>query len=133
MNARWDVLHEIVNRLASRATLYGDSRTVNEVMRDLLQLAEQAGKDTRGGTQPPAGESTEADASFFQPGHSYTHRDGTDFRTVTITTHPNTGEPRALGWIVRNGWHEPAALDPDDWTQYDGYEPPTENTADGGR
>lgn len=33
-------LSEIVNRLASRATLYGDSQTVNEVMRDLTRLVE---------------------------------------------------------------------------------------------
>lgn len=62
---------------------------------------------------------------FFQPGHGYTHRDGTDFRCVAVTTHPNTGERRALGWIVRNGWHEPGSCDPDDWTHnYDGCEPP---------
>lgn len=77
---------------------------------------------------------TEAVPDFFQPGHGYTHRHGTDFLTVAVTTHPNTGEPRALGWIVRNGWHEPGACDPDDWTHnYDGCAPPTENTADGGR
>jgi NTP pyrophosphatase (non-canonical NTP hydrolase) len=67
---------------------------------------------------------------FYQPGTSYSHRDGTDFRCVTVTTHPNTGERRALGWAVRNGWHEPAAMDPDDWAHSDGCEPPAGDPAD---
>ena len=61
---------------------------------------------------------------FFQPGHAYTHRDGSDFRCVAVTTHPNNGERRALGWTVRNGWHEGGALDPDDWQMYDGCQSP---------
>lgn len=85
-----------------------------------------ARKDTR------EGESTTAAPDFFQPGHGYTHRNGTDFRCVAVTTHPNTGERRALGWIVRNGWHEAGALDPDDWTHnYDGCEPPADTEAGG--
>lgn len=36
---RAEVLHEVIDRLANRATLYGDSRTVNAVLRDLDQLA----------------------------------------------------------------------------------------------
>lgn len=36
---RREVLEEITDRLAHRATLYGDSNTVNEVMRDLTRLA----------------------------------------------------------------------------------------------
>jgi len=62
---------------------------------------------------------------FFQVGHGYTHRDGSDFLCVAVTTHPLTGEPRALGWIIRSGWHDAGALDPDDWAHaYDGCEPP---------
>lgn len=62
---------------------------------------------------------------FFQVGHGYTHRDGSDFLCIAVTTHPATGEPRALGWIIRNGWHDAGALDPDDWAHaYDGCEPP---------
>lgn len=38
---RAEVLDEITDRLARRATLYGDSRTVNEVIRDLDRLAEE--------------------------------------------------------------------------------------------
>ena len=73
------------------------------------------------------GESTQPAPDFFQPGHGYTHLDGTDFLCVAVTTHPNTGEARALGWRIYNGWHQPAALDPDDWTHnYDGCKPPRE-------
>lgn len=69
---------------------------------------------------------------FFQPGHGYTHRDGSDFLTVAVTAHPITGEQRALGWVIRNGWHEAAALDPDDWAyNYDGVTPPTEAAQSG--
>lgn len=93
-----------------------------ERLRDLAAT----GKDTSDGSQPPAGESTQATPDFFQVGHGYTHRDGSDFKCVAITTHPLTGEPRALGWIIRNGWHDAGALDPDDWAHaYDGCEPPT--------
>lgn len=83
-----------------------------------------ARKDTR------EGESTTAAPDFFQPGHAYTHRNGSGFRCVTVTAHPNTGERRALGWIVRNGWHEAGALDPDDWTQYDGCEQPADKAVE---
>jgi hypothetical protein len=37
---RAEVLAEVTTRLANRATLYGDSRTVNQVMRDLDRLAD---------------------------------------------------------------------------------------------
>jgi len=45
---RAEVLREISDRLANRATLYGDSRTVNQVMRDLERLADaSAGGESR--------------------------------------------------------------------------------------
>jgi hypothetical protein len=40
---RKDMLDEIVDRLARRATLYGDSETVRQVMIDLKALAEKSG------------------------------------------------------------------------------------------
>lgn len=43
---------------------------------------------------------------FFQPGHTYTHRDGSTFRCDAITTHPESG------WRVALGWHTDTA----DWT-----------------
>jgi hypothetical protein len=98
-----------------------NTATLRQAAADLDRLA---GKDTDGSTQPPAGESTQP-TDFFQPGHAYTHRDGSDFRCLTVAPHPVTGELRAFGWRIRNGWHEGATLDPDDWQQYDGCQPPT--------
>lgn len=90
-------------------------------VRALRRMADEAAVNV-----PAAGQddTSTAEADFFQPGHGYTHRDGSDFLTVAVTTHPVTREPRAFGWIIRNGWHEGAALDPDDWSQYDGCAPP---------
>ena len=85
-----------------------------------------------GGKSTREGEPTRPAPDFFQPGHGYTHRDGSDFYTVAVTTHPVTGEPRAFGWRIRNGLHEGAALDPDDWQQYDGC-PPPEDKAEASR
>lgn len=118
---RAEVLTEAADELDRIADTFeaGGGPGPAQMLRDAAgNVRYMARKDTR------EGESTEAAPDFFQPGHGYTHRDGTDFLTVAVTTHPNTGERRALGWIVRNGWHNIAALDPDDWTQYDGYEPP---------
>lgn len=70
-------------------------------------------------------DTTDITPDFFKPGHSYTHRDGSDFRCLTVAAHPNTGEQRAFGWRIRNGWTEGATLDPDDWQQYDGCAEPT--------
>lgn len=89
------------------------------VRRMARALREAAGKDAKGAPAP----------DFFQPGHGYTHRDGSDFYTVAVAAHPITGEIRAFGWRIRNGWHEGAALDPDDWQQYDGCQPPAESEA----
>lgn len=55
---RASVLREITDRLARRATLYGDSRTVNEVMRDLDRLATEADAGTGAA---PSGETTQPD------------------------------------------------------------------------
>lgn len=41
---RAETLREVIDRLANRATLYGDSRTVNRIIRDLDRL--EAGEDS---------------------------------------------------------------------------------------
>ncbi len=63
-----------------------------------------------------------ATPDFFQRGHSYTHRDGTDFRCVEVTAHPQTGERVAVGWHIDGwGWHYPAAVGINQWNhEYDG-------------
>jgi hypothetical protein len=73
-----------------------------------------------------------ADTDFFQPGHAYTHRNGSDFKCVAVTTHPQTGERLAMGWHI-DGWglHYPTAVGVNQWNhEYDGVQPPT-STEDG--
>jgi hypothetical protein len=68
---------------------------------------------------------------FFEPGHSYTHRDGTDFHCVAVTAHPQTGERLAMGWHVDSwGLHYPATVGINQWRhEYDGVQPPTSTEA----
>jgi hypothetical protein len=70
-------------------------------------------------------------ADFFEPGHSYTHRDGHDFHCVAVTAHPQTGERLAMGWRV-DSWdcHYPAAVGINQWNhEYDGAQEPTSTKA----
>lgn len=61
----------------------------------------------------PAG--ADATPEFFQPGHTY--RSGrTIFLCEAVSTHPATGERRALGWVRQDGYFdEVQGLDPDDF------------------
>ena len=63
---------------------------------------------------------------FFQPGHSYTHRDGSTFRCVAVTTHPDGGERVAIGWHTDTaGWTFVGVRNINHWNhEYDGVEPP---------
>jgi hypothetical protein len=105
------------------ATHYGPESGIGPGSAEMLRMA---GRQVRGmvGHDAHAVEAVQSD--FFQPGHAYTHRDGSDFRCLTVAPHPLTGELRAFGWHIRNGRHEGSTLDPDDWQQYDGCKPPTE-------
>jgi hypothetical protein len=47
--------------------------------------------DTRPDLSAPA-------PDFFQPGRTYTHRDGTTFQCITVTTTPWNGQRLAIGW-----------------------------------
>jgi hypothetical protein len=72
-------------------------------------------------------------ADFFQPGHSYSHRNGwNDFHCVAVTAHPTTGQRLAMGWISDRGeWHRPTVCNLGQWLhEYDGVQPPT-TTEDG--
>jgi hypothetical protein len=63
---------------------------------------------------------------FFEPDHAYTHRNGTDFHCVAVTTHPQTGERLAMGWHV-DGWglHYPTTVGINEWRhEYDGVQAP---------
>lgn len=77
-------------------------------------------------------EDTEAAPGFFQPGRTYTRRDGTTFQCFTVTTTPWNGQPLAVGWhtdladITSISWRGV-----DEWRhEYDGCQPPAE---DGGQ
>ena len=65
-------------------------------------------------------------ADFFEPGHAYTHRNGTDFHCVTVTAHPKTGERLAMGWHFDSwGLHYPTTVGITEWRhEYDGVTPP---------
>ncbi|MFE2967534.1 hypothetical protein ACFXKC_28450 [Streptomyces sp. NPDC059340] len=64
---------------------------------------------------------------FFQPEHSYTHRDGSTFRCVAVTTHPDGGERVAIGWHTDTaGWTFIDFRNINHWNhEYDGVQPPT--------
>jgi hypothetical protein len=72
-----------------------------EVLRRMADAAEQGEKDTR------EGGSTPQPADFFQPGHTYLSRhDGytapeliAEFLVEHVTTHPEHGFRRAIGWM----------------------------------
>lgn len=58
---------------------------------------------------------TGADATFFQPGHTYSSG-RTTFRCEHLSAHPTYGERRAIGWVQQDGhFDEVRGLDPDDW------------------
>jgi hypothetical protein len=89
------------------------------VHRMARRLREMAGKDTGGAAQARVGESTQPAPDFYRPGHTYTDPNPAEhdwqFRCVTVTTNPGTGERTALGWIWGlDGW-EPCAYAADDW------------------
>jgi hypothetical protein len=44
------------------------------------------------------GASHQESPDFFQPGHTYTHRDSTTFHCFTVTTTPWNGQRLAIGW-----------------------------------
>lgn len=69
-------------------------------------------------------------ANFFEPDHYYTHRNGTDFHCVTVTTHPQTGERLAMGWHVDSwGLHYPTTVGINQWNhEYDGGQAPADTT-----
>lgn len=93
------------------------------------QSTPQAATDETSGTHEAS--ETNATAStapdFFQPGHSYTHRNGSTFRCVAVTTHPDGGERVALGWHTDTAdWTFAGVRNINHWNhEYDGVQPPT--------
>lgn len=83
-----------------------------------------ASKVARGAVRPNNMQMLPPD--FFEPDHAYTHRNGTDFHCVAVTTHPQTGELIAMGWHVDSwGLHYPTTVGINQWRhEYDGVAPP---------
>ncbi|MFB7461251.1 hypothetical protein [Streptomyces sp. NPDC056188] len=86
---------------------------------DFADLLREKAKDIREDAPAP---------DFFQPGHSYTHRNGSTFRCVAVTTHPDSGWRVALGWITDTaGYTFVDFRNIDHWNhEYDGVQPPAE-------
>ncbi|MGW5123246.1 hypothetical protein ACWEQ7_04125 [Streptomyces sp. NPDC004069] len=96
----------------------GSAELVREAARTLRSVAaERYGRATAGNAP-----------DFFQPGHSYTHRDGSTFRCVALTTHPDGSERVALGWHTDTaGWTFIGVRNINHWNhEYDGVQPPAE-------
>lgn len=83
------------------------------------------------GALPATGSNDQPTQDFFQPGHGYTHLDGTDFLCVTVATHPASGERLAIGWRTDlTGLHFLTHRHIGHWLhEYDGCTPPEDTTA----
>lgn len=92
-------------------------------------VAAMASKVARGAVRPDNLRMLPAD--FFEPGHSYTHRNGSDFKCVAVTAHPQTGERLAMGWHIDSwGLHYPTSVGINQWRhEYDGVQSPASTEA----
>ncbi|WP_439947228.1 hypothetical protein [Streptomyces sp. BBFR109] len=117
---------EIVRWLGKKAREYRTAGGKENALRaDTVEL--MASKVSRGAVRPdnvrlPAGGAPQ----FFEPGHSYTHRDDSTFRCVAVTTHPDSGECVAVGWHTDTaGWTFVGVRDINHWNhEYDGVQSP---------
>lgn len=115
--------------------IIGPFTAYGAVADELRQMA-TAGKDTRDGGQPPAGESTQPTPRFFQPGRTYTDTNGyrapelvTYFRVEHITRHPQRGTLRAIGWMKSGTTGAPWHGHFQDEDQFDGWTEVSEDPA----
>lgn len=109
-----DLLRSLANRLTQRGAgvLWAAAR--------LIQMADEAEKDTSGGSQPRAGEST---PDFFQPLHLYrrtSHGQFIYFRVDHVATAPGSTMRTAFGWLTTERgsarWQPHNEDDFADWT-----------------
>lgn len=116
---RDEVLAEVTTWLVKKAREYrAAGQTVQADTASLL-----SSKVDRGAVRPDNLRMLPAD--FFEPGHSYTHRNGHDFHCVAVTTHPVTGEQLAMGWHIDSWGHSPATVGVNQWRhEYDGVQEP---------
>jgi hypothetical protein len=97
--------------------------------RENTPVGELASKVDRGAVRPD--NLRMLPATFFEPGHAYTHRDGSTFRCVAVTNHPDSGKRVALGWHTDTAdWTFVGIRGIDHWNhEYDGVQPPAEGGA----
>lgn len=122
-----DELDRVANEAEARvAAHYGPTSGIGPGSADLVREAARMLRTATVGRsgQPPAATAPD----FFQPGHSYTHRDGSTFRCVAVTTHPDGGERVALGWHTDTAdWTFIGVRNINHWNhEYDGVQPPAE-------
>lgn len=123
---RNEVLTEVTAWLVKKAREYRATGSKQHALQaDTVDTL--ASKISRGAVRPDNLRMLPPD--FFEPGHGYTHRNGTDFHCVAVTTHPQTGERLAMGWHIDSwGLHYPTTVGINQWNhEYDGVEPPTSN------
>lgn len=107
---RDEELQKYADRLASRASLYGDTATVGEVIKDLRDIA----------TRKTTAEESAPD--FFQPGHTYArehHAATIRFLVRAIDKSPDGVCRVAFGWRIEDGDVTWSPFDLDDiegWT-----------------
>lgn len=90
-------------------------------------VAAMASKISRGAVRPDNLRML-PDPGFFEVDRTYA-ADRWQFECLAVTSHPRTGEARAIGWhTVKSGMPSVEALDPDDW-EHGGWVEVTEDGA----
>lgn len=102
---RGQVAAEVLTQAADEMDAHCEQYGVFGVGDRLRRMAEEKSSRTAADATP----------DFFQAGHTYAGSHGWKFRCDTVTTHPEDGEPAALGWRFFNGIWEHDAYRQEDW------------------
>jgi hypothetical protein len=123
---RAEVLAEATTWLVKKAREYRATR--NKLGRTQADTtAVLASKIARGAVRPD-NRLMLPDPKFFEVDRTYA-ADRWQFHCLAVTSHPRTGEARAIGWYTsKTGLPSVEALDPDDW-EHGGWAEVTEDGA----